>query len=67
MSSTKIKEVETHTLMEEGFDPEYEYNKVNIIEYSNGAIGIFKVGGEDWIYLYPDQVEVLKKFIKEMK
>jgi hypothetical protein len=65
MPSIKIKEVKTHTLMEDGFDPEYEYNKVHIIEYSNGAMGIFKVNGEDGIYLYPDQVKVLKNFLKE--
>lgn len=62
------RKIEVATKLEEGFDEDYQYNKVRISEYDDGALSFSDTqGGENWIYLYPDQVEALKHFLLDDK
>jgi hypothetical protein len=62
-NNMKIKEIEIFTIQETGFMPEDEYNKITMSEYSDGSMSFSDTHTEGWIYLYPDQVKELKKFL----
>jgi hypothetical protein len=65
MEEKDKRKIETFTTMESGFEPEEKYNIVDISETESGAICFsrLRTGSESFVYLYPDQVEALKKFL----
>lgn len=50
---------------EKGFDAKYKYNELKIKLCKNGSACIFHTdqNKEDFIYLYPSQLEQLKKIL----
>ncbi len=53
--------------MEKGYDE--PYNEIRVQEYSDGAVVFddFERNGESHIYLYPDQVKAVKRFLRGVK
>ena len=39
-------------------------NTLKITEFFDGSISLAEENGDGWVYLYPDQIEALKRFFK---